>query len=57
MRRQVLDAKGALCGIVTADDVQRVVSAEMASLANALKRSAEREVMERRILDVLGARG
>lgn len=55
-RLPVVDAKGALCGIVTADDVQRVVSAEMANLATALKRGAEREVMERRILDVLGAR-
>lgn len=56
-RLPVVDATGALCGIVTADDVQRVVSNEMANLASALKKGTEREVMERRILDVLSSRG
>jgi CBS domain-containing protein len=55
-RLPVVDAKGALCGIVTADDVQRVVSTEMANLATALKKGKEREVVERRILDVLSSR-
>ena len=56
-RLPVVDATGALCGMVTADDVQRVVSNEMANLASALKKGTEREVMERRILDVLSSRG
>ena len=55
-RLPVIDANGLLCGMVSADDVHRVVSSEMANLAAALKKGAERELMERRILDVLGAR-
>ena len=48
-RLPVVRADGTLCGIVTADDLQRVVAAEMASLGAALKRGAEREELERRL--------
>jgi CBS domain-containing protein len=55
-RLPVIAEDGTLRGIVTSDDVLRVVSAEMGNLAAALKKGAEREVLERRILDVLAAR-
>lgn len=55
-RLPVLGADGTLRGIVSADDIQRVVSTEMANLAAALKKGVEREVIARRVLDVL-ARG
>lgn len=48
-RLPVLRHDGTLCGIVTADDLQRVVATEMASLAAALKRGTEREELERRL--------
>jgi CBS domain-containing protein len=48
-RLPVIAADGTLRGIVTADDIQRVVSTEMANLAAALKRGVEREVLERRL--------
>jgi CBS domain-containing protein len=52
-RLPVIGADGTLQGIVSADDIQRVVSTEMANLAAALKKGAERELIERRVLDVL----
>ena len=48
-RLPVLLRDGTLGGIVTADDVQRVLATEMASLAAALKRGTEREELERRL--------
>lgn len=51
-RLPVIAEDGTLRGIVTVDDIYRVVSTEMANLASALKRGAEREVLQRR-LDVL----
>ncbi|HYL23155.1 MAG TPA: CBS domain-containing protein [Burkholderiales bacterium] len=48
-RLPVIAADGTLRGIVTADDIQRVVSTEMANLAAALKRGVEREELERRL--------
>jgi len=55
-RLPVIAPDGTLRGMVTADDVQRVVSTEMANLAGALKKGAAREVMEQRVLDVLSNR-
>jgi CBS domain-containing protein len=55
-RLPVLGENGTLQGIVSADDIQRVVSTEMANLAAALRKGAEREKIERRVLDVLGRR-
>lgn len=52
-RLPVVGQDGTLRGLVSADDIQRVVSAEMANLAAALKKGAQREVIERRVLDVL----
>jgi signal-transduction protein with cAMP-binding, CBS, and nucleotidyltransferase domain len=54
-RLPVVAQDGTLCGIVTADDIQQIVSTEMANLAVALKRGVEREVLERR-LDLLVSR-
>jgi CBS domain-containing protein len=48
-RLPVVRQDGTLRGIVTADDLQRVMAAEMASLATALKRGTEREELERRL--------
>ncbi len=55
-RLPVLSKDGKLRGMVTADDLLRVLSQEMGSLAIALKRGSEREALERR-LDALIARG
>jgi Mg/Co/Ni transporter MgtE len=52
-RLPVVAPDGTLCGMVTADDVHRVVATEMAKLAAALKKGARREVSERRVIDVL----
>jgi CBS domain-containing protein len=56
-RLPVVAPDGTLRGMVTADDLQRVVSTEMANLAAALKKGTEREVMECDVLDVLSNRG
>jgi CBS domain-containing protein len=48
-RLPVVRQDGTLCGIVTADDLQRVMAAAMASLAAALKRGTEREELEQRL--------
>jgi len=50
-RLPVVTEDGTLSGIVTADDVLRVMSAELASLATALRRGGEREATERRRLE------
>jgi CBS domain-containing protein len=47
-RLPVVAADGSLAGIVTADDLLRVVAAELASFATALRRGGERESAERR---------
>jgi CBS domain-containing protein len=46
-RLPVIAHDGSLCGMVTADDLLRVMAAELASLASALSRGAERESVER----------
>ena len=51
-RLPVVAADGTLAGILTADDVQRMVAAELGRLAEALKKGSERELAERRSLDV-----
>jgi CBS domain-containing protein len=48
-RLPVVRHDGTLSGMVTADDLQRVVATEMASLSAALKRGTEREELERRL--------
>jgi CBS domain-containing protein len=52
-RLPVVAADGALRGIVSADDVQRVIAGEASSLAAAMAGGAAREVIQRRVLDVL----
>ena len=47
-RLPVVAADGRLAGIVSADDLLRVVAVELASLATALRRGGERESAERR---------
>ena len=54
-RLPVVTADGRLCGIVTADDLQRVMATEMSSLAAALKLGTEQEELEHR-LDVIRRR-
>lgn len=49
-RLPVVAADGRLAGIVTADDLLRVVAAELASFATALRRGGERESAERRAM-------
>jgi predicted transcriptional regulator len=51
-RLVVVAADGSLAGVVTADDVLRVMAAELGRLATALDRGGERESAERRPLDV-----
>ena len=48
-RLPVVAVDGTLYGIVTADDLQRVMASEMAGLAAAVKRGAEREALEERL--------
>jgi len=50
-RLPVIDAGGALVGIVTADDLLRVLATELASFASALRRGAERESASRKKLE------
>lgn len=52
-RLPVVASDGTLRGMVTADDVQRVVATEMAKLAGAIRKGAKRELSERRVIDVL----
>jgi CBS domain-containing protein len=51
-RLPVLAADGSLAGIVTLDDVLRVLAGELGNLAGALRRGREREAGARRRLDV-----
>ena len=51
-RLPVVDAQGVLIGILAADDVHRMIGAELAKLAEALRKGSERELAERRSLDV-----
>jgi CBS domain-containing protein len=52
-RLLVVNAKGMLQGIVSANDVQRIVATEMASLGAALRKGVEQENSRRHVLDVL----
>ena len=52
-RLAVLAADGGLAGVVSADDVLRVLAAELGRLAGAFSRSAEREAVDRRPLDIV----
>ena len=56
-RLPVVAADGSLRGIVSADDLLRVLCKEMAALADAFETGAAREVTERRVLDVLARAG
>ena len=47
-RLPVVDGQGALLGIVTSDDILRVLAAELASFAGAIGRGAEHERAARR---------
>jgi len=49
-RLPVVTVDGELFGIVTADDLLRLIATELASLASALNRGGERESVERRKL-------
>jgi CBS domain-containing protein len=51
-RLPVIAADGGLYGIVTLDDVLRVLAGELGSLAGALRRGREHEAGARRRLDV-----
>jgi CBS domain-containing protein len=51
-RLPVVSGDGTLAGIVTMDDVLRVIGSEMARLAASLQRGAEREAAERRPVDL-----
>jgi CBS domain-containing protein len=51
-RLVVLAADGSLAGIVSADDVVRVMAGELNRLAGAFSRGAGREAAERRPLDI-----
>ncbi len=55
-RLPVVAEDGALRGMVTADDILRVVSAAMGNLATALQRGTDREALTRR-LDLLVSGG
>jgi CBS domain-containing protein len=46
-RLPVITSDGDLCGILTSDDVVKLVATELGSLATALRRSGERESAER----------
>lgn len=50
-RLPVVAEDGALAGIVTADDILRVMAAELANLGTALRRGRAREATERGRLD------
>jgi CBS domain-containing protein len=56
-RLPVVAADGTLRGIVSADDVLRLLGTEMTALAAAFETGAAREVIERRVLDVLARAG
>ena len=51
-RLVVVAADGSLAGVVTLDDLLRVVAAELNRLAQALVGGAEREAAERRPIDI-----
>lgn len=50
-RLPVVDAEGRLVGIITLDDVLRMVAGELTALAIAAQRSFSREVHERRAIE------
>ena len=50
-RLPVVAADGTLCGIITSDDVVKLVATELGSLSTALRRSGERESTERTRLE------
>jgi len=50
-RLPVIAADGRLCGILTSDDVVKLVATELGSLSTALRRSGERESAERARLE------
>jgi CBS domain-containing protein len=50
-RLPVVDAEGRLIGIITLDDVLRMVAGELTALAIAAQRSFSREVHERRAIE------
>jgi len=50
-RLPVVDAEGHLVGIITLDDVLRMVAGELTALAIAAQRSFSREVHERRAIE------
>jgi CBS domain-containing protein len=56
-RLPVISREGNLRGLVSCDDIQQLVASEMSNLASALRKAAEREVIERRVLDGLAGRG
>ena len=51
-RLPVVTADGKLCGILTSDDVVKLVATELGSLSTALRRSGERESTERTRLEM-----
>ena len=51
-RLPVVTAEGALCGILTADDLLRVIAMELNSLALVVRRGDEHEKATRRPLDL-----
>jgi len=50
-RLPVVTADGKLCGVLTSDDVVKLVATELGSLSTALRRSGERESAERTRLE------
>jgi len=50
-RLPVVGADGKLCGVLTSDDVVKLVATELGSLSTALRRSGERESTERARLE------
>jgi len=50
-RLPVIAADGALCGVLTSDDVVKLVATELGSLSTALRRGGERESVERARLE------
>jgi len=51
-RLPVVDASGALAGMVTSDDILRVLAVELESFAAALRRGAEHEIAARKKIEI-----